>query len=228
MAAVQDLIDEVRVVIHDTTETFRWSDDELIDYCNAGIRQTIQLVPEANSVETIHDTGATLVSRQVLPAGGIKFMKAARNYADDGTTQEGVIRVAEKDALDTYVPDWEFDSAAKADGSNFFEHYCHDPREPKTFYVYPCPAAINKMLAIVYSAIPTAHTLVSDTFAIGDEYLNAVILYMAYRAMTKESRQTVPSAFRQELWNNYLAALGLQSRADDKVSPENNAPPEAP
>lgn len=227
MATVQTLIDEVRKVIHDEVTTYRWSDDELIDYCNAGIRQTITFKPEANSVETIHDTGATLVSRQSLPTGGIKFMKAARNYADDGTTPQGVVRYAEKDALDTYIPDWEYDATAKADGANFFEHYCHDKREPGVFYLYPAPAAVNKKIAIVYSAVPTAHTLVGDTFALNDEYLNAAIQYMIYRALTKEARQTIPAAYRQELWTNYLVALGLQVRAEEKVSPENNAPPEA-
>jgi hypothetical protein len=161
-----------------------------------------------------------------LPAGGIKFIKAARNYADDGTTPQGVIRYAEKDALDTYAPGWEYDSAAKADAANFFEHFCHDPKEPKVFYLYPAPAAANKKLAIVYSAVPTAHTVVGDTFGLDDEYINAVIQYMIYRALTKEARHTIPTQYRQELWSNYLTALGLQRQASKEVSPELTAPPE--
>jgi len=226
MATVQELITEVRRVIHDESATFRWSDAEEIDYCNAGIRQTIVLVPEANSVQTIHDTGASLVSRQVLPSGGIQFIKAARNYADDGTTPQGVIRHAEKDALDTYAPDWEYDSAAKADGANFFEHYCHDPKERKVFYLYPAPAAINKKLAIVYSMVPTAHTAVGNTFSLDDEYINAVVQYMTYRSLTKEGRHTMPTAYRQELWQNYLLALGLGNQAAKDASPEAVVPPE--
>lgn len=227
MATVQTLITEVRETIHDTVATFRWADTELIDYCNAGIRQTVILVPEANSVETIHDTGSTLIARQELPSGGIKFIKAARNFAADGTTQQGVIRVVEKDALDTYEPAWEYVSI-KADGDNYFEHYAHDPREPKVFYLYPAPTASNKKLAIVYSAVPTAHTAVANTFSLADEYINAVILYMVYRSLSKESRDTMPVQFRQEMWSNYLGALGLQKQAMEAVGPESNAPPEAP
>jgi len=226
MATVQVLITEVRRVIHDESATFRWSDAELIDYCNAGIRQTVTLVPEANSTETIHDTGSTLISRQALPSGGIKFLKASRNYADDGTTPQGVIRYAEKDALDTYAPGWEYDSAAKADGANFFDHYCHDPNEPKIFYLYPAPAAVNKMLAIVYSAVPTAHTAVGNTFGLDDEYINATVQYMTYRALTKEGRHTMPSAYQQGLWQNYLVALGLGRKMLLEVSPEAKVPPE--
>jgi hypothetical protein len=217
----------VREIIHDTVATYRWSDDELIDYCNAGIRQTITLLPEANATESV-ETITNSIARQALPTGGIKFIKASRNYADDGTTPEGPIRYVEKDALDTYDPDWEYDTAIKADGANFFEHFCHDPREPNVYYLYPPQAAASKKVAVVYSAVPTAHTAVGNTFALNDEYLNAVIQYMIYRALTKENRDTLPSAFRQELWNNYLAALGLKGSSDERVSPENNAPPEAP
>jgi len=227
MATVQTLINEVREIIHDTVATFRWADSELIDYCNAGIRQTIVFVPEANATESIV-TISNDIARQVLPSGGIKFIKAARNYADDGTTPQGVIRSAEKDALDSYDPDWEFDTAIKPDGPNFFEHYFHDPREKAVYYLYPPQAAVNKRVAIVFSAVPTAHTAVGDTFSLNDEYLNAVIQYMIYRALTKESRQTIPAAYRQELWNNYLLALGLEVKANERVTPENNSPPEAP
>jgi len=227
LATAQNIIDEVRAIIHDSVATFRWSDVELIRYLNAGVRQTISLVPEANAVQSI-ETIANSIGRQVIPSGGIKFIKAARNYADDGTTPQGPIRVAEKDALDTYDPDWEYDTTIKADGANFYEHYCHDPREPKVYYLYPPSTENDKRVAVVYSTVPTALTAVGDTFNLDDEYLNAVTLYVVYRALTKESRQTIPAAYRQELWSNYLSALGLHRQAMQAVSPENNAPPEAP
>jgi len=126
MATVQTLIDEVREIIHDTVTTYRWADAELIDYCNAGIRQTVVLVPESNATQTI-ETISNNIARQAIPTGGIKFIKIARNYADDGTTPQGVVRYVEKDALDTFDPDWEYNTAIKTDGANFFEHFMHDP-----------------------------------------------------------------------------------------------------
>jgi hypothetical protein len=226
MATVQNLIDEVREIIHDTVATYRWADVELIRYCNAGIRQTIVLVPEANATESV-ETVSNNIARQAIPSGGIKFIKISRNYADDGTTPQGAVRYVEKDALDTYNPTWEYDVTVKADAANFFEHYMHDPREPKAYYLYPAAGA-SKKVAVVYSFRPTAHTLVGDTFALDDEYLNAVIQYMIYRALTKEARETMPASYRQELWENYLTALGLQRQANELISPENNNAPEAP
>lgn len=228
MATVQELFDEARRTIHDEdAANYRWSDAELIDYLNAGTRQIATLVPEANTVETIYDTGTSRVARQVLPAGGIKFIRAARNYADDGTTPQGTIRFCEKDVLDSYDPDWEYDTTIKADGANYFEHFCHDKREPKVFYLYPPPAADNKRAAVVHSNTPTAMTATTDTFPLDDEYINASIQYVVYRALTKESRQSMPDAYRNELWQNFLTALGMQSASSMRVGTEENRPPDA-
>lgn len=228
MATAQDSIDEVRRIIHDeVTSNYRWTDAELLDYLNAGLRQTVALIPEANTIEAIGDTLTSRVARQSLPTGGIKFIKVARNYADDGITPQGVLRYVEKDALDTYEPDWEFVSI-KVDGADYFDHFCHDPREPKIFFLYPAPAADNKRFAVIFSSNPTELTLVADTIPVADEYLNALILYCVYRALTKESRAALPDALRQELWSNYLTALGLKVEAEEKISPETlrNRPPE--
>ena len=96
MATAQDIFDETRRIIHDEEiGNYRWADAELIDYLNAGTRQIVVLLPEANSIESIEDTGLSRVARQVLPAGGIKFIRAGRNYADDGTTPQGTVRYVE-------------------------------------------------------------------------------------------------------------------------------------
>lgn len=229
-ATVQDVIDEVRFTIHDTiAATYRWTDVELIDYINAAGRQIVTLVPEANITDTIV-TISTTIAKQAIPTGGIKFMKVLNNVSEaDGTTVEGPVRQVEKDALDSYDPDWESDTTIKVlpSSSNFFDHYCHDPRDKKAYYLYP-PPSTTAYAKIQYSANPTAVTAVGDTIPLDDEYLEAYNMYTVYRALTKESRDTLPSTYRQELWNNFLASLGQKLQADHRVSPEQNAPPEAP
>lgn len=229
MSTVQEIFDEVRRTIHDEDATnYRWSDAELLDYLNAGLRQTVVFLPEANTVQTIEDTGTSRIARQELPAGGIKFIRVGRNYADDGTTPQGVVRYVEKDTLDTFDPDWEYTPATGVvDGANFFKHFCHDKREPSVYYLYPPPVANNKRLAVVYSAVPTEMTATTDTIPIAGQYDNALIEYTVYRALTKESRQTLPTDFRRELWQNYLTALGLQRQAKEAVGPDENRPPDA-
>jgi len=229
-ATVQDVIDEVRFTIHDTDSgNFRWTDAELIDYVNAASRQIVTIVPEANVVETI-ETITNNIARQSLPAGGIKFLKAVRNVSEsNGTTQEGAIRYCEKDVLDSFDPDWEHDTTVKtlAASVNFFDHYLHDPRSPKVYFLYPA-ASSTAYAEIQYSAVPTALTAVGNTIPLADEYLEAYQGYVTFRALTKESRDTLPTQYRQELWNNFLLALGQKLQSERRVSPEQNIPPETP
>jgi hypothetical protein len=226
MSTGADIAEEVRRTIHDTDQAnYRWSETELLDYVNAAGRAIVGLLPDANIIEVVGDTGADLVARQALPAGGIKFVKISTNYDDNGTTREGVVRYAEKDSLDTYEPDWEY-VTLKADGANYFEHFCHDHREPKTFYLYPAPAAINKMFGLVYSANPVELEELGETLPIGNEYHEAYVTYVVYRALTKEARHTMPDAYRKELYGSFIAALGLKRQADESISPETSPPPE--
>ncbi|KKM76912.1 hypothetical protein LCGC14_1375350 [marine sediment metagenome] len=225
MATGQNLIDEVRRIIHDESATFRWADAELIDYLNAGQRAIVVLVPEANLVETVVDLTTSRIARQSIPSGGIKFIKATQNYANDGTTPQGTIRYAEKDALDTYEPTWEYVST-KADDANYFEHFCHDKREPKIYYVYPAPPTDGKRLGILYSANPTELTAVGSTIALSDEYTESLIAYVTYRALTKESRESMPDTFGQELYNQFLAVLGIKRAVESSVSASEVAAPE--
>lgn len=228
-ATVQDVINEVRFTIHDENATYRWSDAELIDYINAASRQIVSFVPEANLVSTIV-TISNNIAKQAIPTGGIKFIKVLNNIKTaDATTKQGAVRQVEKDALDTYDPDWEHDTTLKtfAGATDFFDHYCHDPRDKKAFYLYP-PASGTGYVLVQYSKIPDAVTAVGNTIPLADEYLEAYHTYVTYRALTKEARDTLPTTYRQELWNNFLAALGQKLMADQRVSPEQNAPPEAP
>ncbi len=228
MATGQNIVDEVRRTIHDTNvSTYRWSDAEMIDYINAGTRDIISLVPEAYTIETV-TTISNNIARQTLPSGGVKFIRVSRNYADDGTTPQGAVTYCEKDVLDRLDPDWEYDTTLKADGANFFEHFCHDEKEKDVYYLYPPQAAANKKVAVVHTATPTAMSDLSETWPLPDEYKNGVVNYVLYRALTKEARETLPTSFRQELWNNYLASLGLQRQSESAAGPENpaNRPPE--
>lgn len=227
---VQDVIDEVRFTIHDeTVSTYRWTDIELIDYVNAAGRQIVSIVPEANIVETIL-TFSNTIAKQSLPTGGIKFVKVLNNISVvDAIAVEGAVRYVEKDVLDSFDPDWEWDTAIKtlSGSTDFFDHYSHDPRDKKAFYVYP-PASAAAYALVQYSAIPTAVTAVGNTIPLDEEYLEAYSTYVTYRALTKESRDTIPDQYRRELWNNFLQSLGQKLQADQRVSPEQNIPPEAP
>jgi hypothetical protein len=217
---------EVRDQINDTgvSGQFRWSDDELMRYLNAAVRQIVTLVPESNATESLLTLDQA--ARQRIPADGAKFIKATNNYDPVGDVRTRALRYVEKDALDTHNPDWEFSVPVPAPNpAHYFQHYTHDPREPQVFYVYPRPQSAAQKLYVVYSKVPAAITL-GTQFPLPDTYVNAAIDYVIYRALTKEGRFTLPDTKAQLLWDGFLRSLGLKLEANRRVSPDVYRPPE--
>lgn len=224
MTTAAELIQLVRYQLHDQDkDCYRWSDEELLDYLNAGTKEIVSLVPEANVVETAFTLPDNSPLQQI-PAGGVKFLKATSN--DNAGTKTGGIRYCEKDVLDTYDPDWYY-TGPSADANRKFEHYMHDPRDQSRFYLYPRPTVAD-VVWIEYSAVPTPVSTKSDTWGLRVQYEKAAVQYVYYRAMTKEGRYSqAADAQRQRLWNEFLESLGLSRRTSREVSPEQNRPPES-
>jgi hypothetical protein len=84
--------------------------------------------------------------------------------------------------------------------------------------VFPAAAA-TAQLKVQYSKLPTALTALSDTFALNDEYLNAEIEYVMFRCLMKDGRYGMDTSRRQDLWNNFRAALGLKPEVEKRVDP---------
>lgn len=233
MTTGTNIATEVRLQLNDgDASNYRWSDAELLLYVNAGQRQIVFLLPEANVVS--ETTALSDTVRQTLPAGGVKFISVEND--DDDDNPGPAITVVERDSLDSSFPEWgypahqgshlNYATAEDEHGEYFVEHVMHDPREPKTFFVFPPPNGSAQDVQLQYSKLPTALGALSGTFALSDEYLNAEIEYVIYRCLMKDGRYSMPAERRQELWNNFLRALGLKIEADARVDPsQNNRPP---
>lgn len=233
MTTGQNIADEVRTQLNDgDASNLRWSDAEILSYINAGQRQIVMLVPEANiASETVALADAV---RQTLPSGGIKFISLEND--NDNDNPGPAVRIVEQDALSSAFPEWEY-AGHQSTHMNyptfedehtefFFEHFFHDPREPKAYYLFPPTDGETPDVLLKYSKLPTALGTLAGTFALGDEYLNAEIEYVTYRCLMKDGRYSASTARRQELWNNFLRALGLKVEAEAKADPATNRPPE--
>lgn len=225
MTTAAELIGLTRHQLNDMdSDCYRWSDEELLDYLNAGAKEIVTLVPEANVVEELYSiTDAQPL--QTIPTGGIKFIKATSNEGTAGKT--GGIRFCEKDVLDTFDPDWYYVHPGTPDAERLFEHYMHDPRDPTRFYLYPVPTALDEVW-IEYSKTPTLMDVKSDTYPLRTQYEKAATEYIFFRAMTKEGRYSQASeGQRKRLWDNFLDALGISRKTAREVSPEINRPPDS-
>ena len=227
MSTVQNVIDRVRRQLNDEdAAAYRWSLNELVAYVNDGMRQTVAIKPESNIVEVLF-TPASTAPLQTLPANAVKFIKATTNAI--GTVGAEVpgdpIRLCEKDVLDTFSPDWtRTDPAGDVPAGGRYSHYMHDKRDPTRFYLYPRPSVAAK-LWLEYAALPNEVTALVDDFPLSDQYLDAVVQYVLYRALTKDGRYSQgPDTKRQQLWQAYIQALGLSRQVTQSVTPEEHKP----
>lgn len=125
----------------------------------------------------------------------------------------------EFDAMNSSFGDW----APAYLVSTVYEHFAHDPRDPKSYYLYPKLA--NMQVFLKYAQLPTALTALANTITLGDEYRNAIVAYVTYRCLAKDGRYGTEPAARTELWNNFLRELGMKVAADDRVDPATNRAP---
>lgn len=186
--SAQSVVRRAFDIIQDTTAV-RWPTNELVRYLNDAQREVAMYRPDSMSTYTTMTCVAG--SRQSIGAltpVGVKVINVIKNTAAAGTKR--AVRLIEREILDAQNPTWH----ALA-GAVDAVHYMFDPRDPKTFYVYP-PALVTTQLDVVYSALPTditepadgaTYTSVTGNLSVPDIFANAVLDFVLYRAYSKDS-----------------------------------------
>ena len=203
---VKDIVDRLRVTLHDLTKT-GWSDAELLDWYNAAIVALVSMRPDAST-----KTAKFLCSqqtRQTLPSEGVRLVRVSRNSNGDA------IRLIDRYHLESHFPSWHDNDAP----ANDVEFYVWEMNEPKVFYVYPAPVS-GHSIDIVYSFTPPAVTMAQlslDTTVIAVEatFQDAIYDYMAFRAFSKDSDYS-EGANRATLHHQSFTSF-LQGKNDSDV-----------
>ena len=106
-------------------------------------------------------------------------------------------------------------------------HYMYDPREARTFYVYP-PAAVGASVDVTYAAMPVdivepaegaLYTAVAGNLGLPDIYGNTVQDYILYRAYTKDSEYAGNAARAQAHYAAFANALGVEIKGTIAIAP---------
>lgn len=193
--AAADLISRAGEILQDE-DHIRWEVPELLRWINDAARETIVRRPAARSVAKVLALAAG--TRQELPVGGVELLDVVRNIAPDGVTPGRAVRRIDRQLLDDQNPDWH-----TARPSSKVKHFTFDERAPRIFYVYP-PAAAGTKVETLHSELPPEVKAEADTLDMGAEYINVLVSYMVYRALSKDS----------EFANGTVAALHYQSFID--------------
>ena len=218
-------------IIMDNTSV-RWPVSELVRYLNDAQRELVLLRADAiNRTATVILTVGTrqnLDNMNLSPAPA-KLIEISRNMAG----ARKAVRLVPRQILDAQTPGWH-----SIPGTLDILHYMYDPRDPKTFYVYP-PALGTARLEVMYSGVPTdivepaagaLYTDVVGNLTVPDIYANAILDYVLYRAYSKDSEfagnaaraQSHYSAFGTSLMNEIKSTIAVAPRINP-LTPSSNA-----
>lgn len=215
--AAQSIIRRAVETLQDTT-SIRWPVNELVRYLNDAQREVVLYRPD--SMVTSATVNCVVGTKQSLPTNGAKLIEVIRNAA--ATSAKKSVRMVNREILDAQTPGWH-----NITGTVDILHFMYDPRDPKTFYVYP-PALSTAQLDIVYAAYPTdvtepadgaLYTNVTGSISLPDIYGNAVLDYILYRAYTKDSEYAGNAQRAQAHYSAFNNALGNEIKATVAVAP---------
>ena len=211
----QSVVRRATDILQDKT-SIRWTSDELVRWLNDGQREVAMYRPDAFSTY-----GAlTLVAgtRQSLPAGGFKLIDLINNVS--GT--KAAIRQVPRRLLDEQNPEWHGMTTTTS-----IKHYTYDPRDPRTFLVYP-PATAATQVNACYAAYPTDvteptpgtdYTSVTGNIGVPDIFASALLDYILYRGYSKNSDYAGDPARAQAHYAAFANALGIEIKATVTVAP---------
>lgn len=209
----REVLDRAGTLLYDQTHV-HWQEEELTDWLNDAQRAVVRFKPDAK----VTNASVALVAgtKQTIPAAGIRLVRVTRNMGANGSTPGRAITEANMDVLDRERPNWHTDTAAAT-----IKHFFYDRRDPRNFYIWP-PSDATTQIEIVYSANPTdVSDLDADTIDLDDIYLDAILDWMLYRALSKLSAENKDNAGRQQIaLSTFMKTLGVQEQSELGTEPD--------
>ncbi len=203
---VRSILNRVAALLNDE-EFVRWEDSELVAWLNDG-QKAIATAPATDAYIKRDNITTVTGSIQSLPADGIRLIDVVKNVSDGSP-----ILQSDYATVDILGGAWRADTA-----TNEAQNYFFDERNPKEFEVYP-PAVGGDSIEVVYGANP-ADVGVADNITVSDEYSDALINYVVYRALSKDTEDASPELGRATaFYRAYLLATGQKDVADAAVEP---------
>lgn len=194
----------------------QWPAAQHLAWLNLGQLEIVNTKSDANPVR------APLVlvagTRQSLPAPAIDLIEVPRNLGVGGAAPGPAITHVSLVWMNQALRDWRTHPA-----SAVVEHYLFDEREKRVFHVYPPQPATPATVELIYSARPAEITDIDDPITLDDDYANALIDYLMFRAHQKTSKrgELVKAQF---YWQAFLQDLGAKEQAERGLDPRARAP----
>lgn len=207
--AAKELTSRASTILQDEDHV-RWPMPELLEWINDAARETILRRPSARSITKVLELAEGTLQEIAAPC--VQVLDVVRNLGADGKTPGRIVRRIDRKLLDDQQPDWHMQRKRAQ-----IKHYTYDDRAAKSFYVYPPAVAGTKVEALIAELPPTINDE-TQSIDMPPEYLNAMVNYMVYRALSKDS----------EYANGQIATLQFQAFVDAVADPTNKAVANSP
>ena len=213
------IIDKAAVQLIDLAN-IRWTREELLGWINDGQRQIVTMSPNAtNKVDTIRLVAGT---RQSIPADGWTLLELIRYMGTDGSKAGRAIRLASRELIDSFNPDWHSDYP-----TTMPKHYIFDQQDQRVFYVYP-PNNGNGYVMLNYSPVPVDLTDENDVIEVSDMFQTSLLDYVLYRACSKDAEYAPGLQLAGGYLSTFMASMGIKSDSEIKNSPNQQFTPKDP
>lgn len=202
---VRSLLHRIAALLNDE-EYVRWEESELLEWLNDG--QRVIARGPATDAYVVRDTiTASAGTVQNLPDDGIRLIDVIKNVSSGRSILQADYAIA-----DTLSSSWRKLPVGEA------QNYFYDERNPKQFEVYP-PQSGDEQIEIIYNAQPGDATT-NGTIAIDDMYADALIDYVVYRALSKDTEDVSVDLRRADsFYKAFLVGAGFKDSTDALIEP---------
>ena len=200
------VLTRVQDILQDTTGV-RWPDTELLRYLNDAQHEVVLHKPDASS----DNITMSLVpgTRQRIPNNALRLLDIVRNVTSGTPPGPGhAVTLLGRGVLDAQRRGWHAQTPSVT-----IEHYIYDPRDPKTFYVYP-PATAQARLELIVSTAPAVINTINDDIWLDSIYVNVLIDYVLYRAYSKDADFAANLDRAMTHYQAFATALGIKTQGD--------------
>lgn len=204
---VKDVLRRVSSQLHDISPQFtRWTQVELVDWLNDAQRQIAKYIPSSCvRVDAIKLTAgskqsiAKILTANIKPGDGSAaadsygtfVLSVVRNMGSDGATPGRVVRIVDREIMDSLSPNWHAVSGSP------ITQYVFDPRYPTVFYTSPAvPTSGSHWVEVSYLANPTDVSQSGDytkdsesttKISVDDKYVDDLVNAILARAYMKDA-----------------------------------------
>ena len=193
-----EVIAEVRRLIQDTREPYRYSDVVLLGFVNQTFKRMAMLRPDLFAVVTDFATTPHTVL-QSCPADSLRLIEVFQVKNGNAITE------VNRETLDRTAPSWQNETSGQP--VNFMRHV----RNPNRFFVYPRPAP-GVVLIGEYAQIPPDYTLDAEVAYPIDAYFPSVVDGVVFLAESIDNEH-VNSGRAKLFQDSFVQSLGVALQA---------------